>query len=40
MIRFIEIILAILGVFAWCFLCLSLFGCVVYLNERRRDRKQ
>lgn len=31
------LILGILGVFAWCFLCLSLFGCAVYLAERRTE---
>ena len=35
----LEMILGILGVFAWCFLCLGLFGFVVYLNERRIERK-
>ena len=34
------VILGILGVFAWCFLCLGLFGFVVYLNERRIERKE
>jgi len=36
----LEVILGILGVFAWCFLCLGVFGGLVYLNERRITRSE
>ena len=39
-IKILQVILGILGVFGWCFLCLGLFGFVVYLNERRKENNE
>ena len=36
----LKVILGILGVFGWCFLCLGIFGLAVYLYETRREKKE
>lgn len=40
LVNMLYVILGILGVFAWCFLCLGIFGACVYLCEKRREKKE
>ena len=39
LLNILKMIVGILGVFAWCFLCLGIFGLAVYLYETRREKK-
>ena len=39
LLKILKVIIGILGVFAWCFMCLGIFGLAVYLYETRRDKK-
>ena len=36
----LKVIIRTLGLFAWCFMCLGIFGLVVYLFERRKKAKK
>lgn len=37
--KILKLILGILGVFAWCFLCLGIFGIAIYLYEKMELKK-
>ena len=36
----LKVIIRTLGLFAWCFMCLGIFGLAVYLYEKRREKKE